>query len=128
MTGLFKPITDAERLRSQLRVGHLMLDLLHHACREDLPPVTWTIAHAGASVVIRCDTRAKWQAWVAATGVTNLWRERRHSKCTHLHADGDLPTSHGGAVHMAIVADLDTTFDEAAVDAPAGAETRTIGG
>jgi len=126
MTGLFQPITDAERLRSQLRAGRLILDLLLNAYRDDLPPVTWTIAHSGASVLIRCDTRDGWHAWVAATGVTNLWRERQHSQCTHLHGDGDLPTSHGGAVHVAIVADLDTTFDEAAVDVPAGAET--VGG
>jgi hypothetical protein len=110
--------TDAEQLRWQLRATRLVLDLLRRAQRQSLPPVTWTICDAGATVMIRCDTRTEWIRWVDATGLTDIWPERAHGESIHLHAVGYFRAGDGGSAQVTVLADLDQHFDSEVEDQP----------
>ena len=103
----FTPTTDAQRLHGQVRSTYLVLDLLHRAQRDNLPPATWTVADAGGTLLIRCHTRSAWTAWAAATAVDQIRPEVSHGDCTHLHAAGDVASNTGGSIRVAVIADLD---------------------
>ena len=112
--------STVERLRWQVRSSYLMLDLIHRAQRSHLPPVCWTIGNTAATLLIRCYTRAEWTVWVQATGVDQVWPEREHGGCLHLHAVGRVRARDGGTVQVGVIADLTEDDDPM----PAGAFPR----
>lgn len=112
MNDSFPRVTDAERRRWQLRSTNLMIELIQRAQLKWLPPVAFTVGNHGATLVIRCNTRAEWQLWVTATGVDQFWSARQHGTCLHLHGDGDVLSRRDGApMKVAVIADL-TDQDE----------------
>ena len=100
--------SDDDRLRWQTRAAYLLLDLVHRARRDGLPPVTWTVG-PGSALTLRCATRADWQTWIRTLDQLDVWPEKLHHGFIHLHALGDLQASDGALVRVAVIADIDHT-------------------
>jgi hypothetical protein len=108
---------SGERLRWQVRSTYLMLDLIHRARRGHLPPVSFTIGNTAATLLIRCYTRAEWTVWVHATGVDEVWPERTHGGCLHLHTAGRVAGQDGSTVTVGVIADPTEDDEPLAADA-----------
>jgi hypothetical protein len=104
----FGPITQREQLGWQRRAVRVLAQLLEQASRDGLPPVSWSVSHAGAVLVARClahnpaQRRANFDAWCAVLNARR-WPEQTTAATTHLHA---VATDYDGLVDVAVVADL----------------------
>ena len=109
------PVTPAEDLRAvreqvawQLRTARVLTDLLTLAVRESLPPVAWTVGHAGTCLVGRClvgtagDRRRQFDAWCAAVGATPVLEAAAAARTAHLRAAA---ARYDGLVNVIVLAD-----------------------
>jgi hypothetical protein len=66
-----EPITDKERLTSQLRAAHTLVALLNLARNEGLPPISWSLA-AGCHLIGKCPDTSALGAWRDAIGAEDI--------------------------------------------------------
>jgi hypothetical protein len=106
----FGPITQREQLGWQRRAVRVLAGLLERAQRDGLPPVGWSVSHAGAVLVARCfahdpaQRREDFDAWCAALDARR-WSEHTSGSTTHLHA---VAKDYDGLVDVAVLTDLFT--------------------
>lgn len=99
-------ITNREQLGWQLRASKLLTQLLEHGARDGLPPVAWTVGHAGASLVANCygaDRRTEWEAWRTALAAVPWPEYTNAGGVVHLHA---VAKRLDGLVDVAVVANV----------------------
>src|SRR5437773_6817871 len=109
------PVTPAEDLRAmreqqawQLRAARVLGDLLTLAVREPLPPIAWTVGHAGASLIGRClagtadERRRQFDAWCTAVGANPGPEAVATSGTAHLRAAA---ARYDGLVNIILLAD-----------------------
>ena len=102
----------------QLRTARVLADLLTQAVRDGLPPVAWTVRHAGAILVGHCygrtgaDRRYEFQTWCATVGATPGPRVTTAGGTIHLRA---VAPDYDGLVDIILLADVygdDETGDQ----------------
>jgi len=121
------PVTPAEDLRAvreqqawQLRACRVLNDLLTLAVRESLPPIAWTVGHAGASLIGRClagiagERRRQFDTWCTAIGATAVLEAAAAAETAHLRA---VAARYDGLVTIVLLAgaqadDLSADVDE----------------
>lgn len=116
MTGRTWSATETERRVWQLAAAKLLTELLLQAHTEQLPPVTWTVGPAGASLTARCNTRADWTRWVRVLGITEVRPEQRYGGLIHLRAGRDVRRTSSTWAHVAVIAALDPAFESETAD------------
>lgn len=88
-------ITRTEQINWQRQAAIVLGRLLDMAAREDLPVISWTVAHAGARVVgtalnsVLEERRADWTAWRDALGAPDTEHEQENDGVIRLSAKWD---------------------------------------